>query len=344
MAWFAGRAVNITASGVPAGGRTWTHAWTHPRTHAWTRSWVALWARSRDHEQVHKVTSRIRSWTRPVAALMLLAACTILPAHAQDTPPPAELSAMDAQAQADWLSQAARDGRLEALDDTQLVRLFKSVSADGLAAYVKEGVGHLDEYEFEMWRQERIKQRWADRPEHLQVRYRQSPMQIYAKWLPDGPHKGQEVIYDETLRPDQMYGHLGGLLRALSIWISLDGAMARTQSNHSLRDIGLQYVAYSFEAELAKFQAAGIHAPSQIDVEEQHGTRLVVFDWESPTGRPAFYAKRERVGIDLRHPWIRLVESFDNDGQPFEKIFYDKVVPRHFGEFAFDPKNPDYRF
>jgi hypothetical protein len=284
----------------------------------------------------------IRGWARSCALLALLAACTALPAQAQDAP--AELSTLDAQAQADWLSQAARDGRLEALDDAQLVSLFKTLSADGLATYIKEGVSHLDEYEFEMWRQERVKQRWAERPEHLLVRYRQSPMQIYAKWLPDGPHKGQEVIYDETRRPDQMYGHLGGLLRALSIWISLDGAMARTQSNHSLRDIGLQYVASSFEAELGKFQAAGVHSPSQIDVEELHGTRLVVFNWESPTGRPAFYAKRERVGIDLRHPWIRLVESFDNDGQPFEKIFYDKVVSRRFDDLAFDPKNPDYQF
>jgi hypothetical protein len=294
-----------------------------------------------------------RTWPgRRRAAAAMLAACftacvaltafTMEPADAAEAP--AGLASMDPQAQARWLAEAARDGRLEALDDTELVTLFKSISADGLAAYVKEGISCLDEYEFELWRQERIKQHWPARPEHLQVRYRQSPMQIYAKWLPDGPHKGQEVIYDENRRPDQMYGHLGGLLRALSFWIALDGPMAKTQSNHSLRDIGLQYVATSFETELAKFKAAGIRTPMQVEVEEQHGTRLVVFNWESPTGRPAFYAKRERLGIDLRHPWIRMVESFDNDGQPFEKIFYDKVVPRRFGDLAFDPKNPDYQF
>jgi Protein of unknown function (DUF1571) len=310
MVRFAGWVVNLTATGLPA--------WAGTRSLACMR-----------------------------VALMLLAGCATLPVYAQQAEQqaaPPELSEMNAQGQADWLSHAASDGRLEALDDAQLVSLFKAVSGDGLAAYVREGVGHLDEYGFEMWRQERIKEHWNERPEHLQVRYRQSPMQIYAKWLSDGPHKGQEVLYDETRRPDQMFGHLGGLLRALSFWISLDGPMAHTESNHSLRDIGLQYVAQSFEAELTKFEAAGVHAPSEVDVEMQHGTRLVVFSWESPTGRPAFYAKRERVGIDLRHPWIRLVESFDNDGQPFEKIFYDKVVPQRFDDLAFDPKNPDYRF
>ncbi len=311
-------------------------------------------------------------WKRHVAALGTLATLAALlstPSRAQDTPSdaasqtdkaantpvpapvqtpareaPPDLTRMNAQAQAAWLTQAAHDGRLEKLDDAQLVALFKTVSADGLATYVKQGVSDLGEYEFEVTRQERLNSHWQERPEYLDVRYHQSPMQIYAKWLPGGPHKGQEVIYDETRRPNQMFGHLGGIFRAVSIWISLDGPFAHSQSNHSLRDIGLQYAAFSFAGEVAKFEAAGVGAPTQVDVEEQHGVRLVVFTWETPTGRPAFYAKRERLGIDLRHPWFRSIESFDNDGEPFEKFFYDKVVPRQFGDSAFDPKNPDYQF
>lgn len=276
------------------------------------------------------------------ALLAIVAAQWRAPVLAADTPP--DLSKLTADTQADWLLDATRSGALEAMSDDQLVTLFKTVSPEGLAGYVEQGVGPLDEYEFEMVRQERVNARWPDRPEHIDVRYRQSPMQIYAKWLPGGPHKGQEILYDETRRSDQMYGHLGGLLSAVSIWAKLDGAFARTQSNHSVRDIGLQYVAKRCVAEMSKYRAAGVDAPADVEIVQDHGMRRVVLTWESPSGRPAFYAKRERLELDLKHPWFRSIESFDNDGQVFEKIQYDNVVARQFDDMTFDPHNPDYRF
>ena len=283
-----------------------------------------------------------RKWLGRICCVGMLAGFLPVAAAASDTLP--DLSKLGADAQAQWLTGAAHDGTLDKLDDDQLVALFKGVSSEGLASYVEHGVDQLGEYEFEMDRQERVNRRWPNDPEHIDVRYRQSPMQIYAKWLPGGPHKGQEVLYDETRKPDQMYGHLGGLLSAVSIWTSLNGTFARAQSNHSVRDIGLQYVAHRYASEVEKFRAAGITYPSQVEVTHDHGMRLVVFIWETPEGRPTYYAKRERLGIDLKHPWFRCVESYDNDGQLFEKIFYNQVVERQFDDSTFDPKNPDYKF
>ena len=290
------------------------------------------------------MTAPLRNWPSLLCCIVAMTLWVSLHAVVAAAQTPPDLSKLSADEQARWLTDATRDGTLEKLDDTQLVKLFRGVSSEGLASYVAQGVSELDEYEFEMIREERVHNRWPDRPEQIEVRYRQSPMQVYAKWLPGGPHKGQEILYDETRRRDQMYGHLGGLLSAVSIWTSLDGAFAHTQSNHTVRDIGLQYVASRFATEIAKFHSAGIDAPADVEVDEAHGTRLVVFTWESPTGRPAYYAKRERLGIDLRHPWFRSVESFDNDGRMFERIYYDHVVERQFDDSTFDPKNPDYRF
>ena len=290
---------------------------------------------------------RTRGWQTLMtrSALVVFAIVVALwrtPALAGDTPP--DLTKLSADTQADWLLDATRNGTLAALTDDQLVALFKGVSAEGLAAYVEQGVDPLSEYEFEMVRQERVNMRWPEHPEHIDVRYRQSPMQIYAKWLPGGPHKGQEILYDETRKTDQMYGHLGGLLSAVSIWTSLNGAFAHTQSNHTVRDISLQYVSKRFAAEMTKFRAAGIDAPAEVEVVQDHGMRLVTLTWESPVGRPAYYAKRERLSLDLKHPWFRSVESFDNDGQIFERIVYDNVIARQFDDMTFDPHNPDYKF
>lgn len=50
------------------------------------------------------------------------------------------------------------------------------------------------------------------------------------------------------------------------------------------------------------------------------------------------------LGLDLHEPWFRTVESYDNDGRPFERIVIEKIAPASFDEAAFDPKNPAYAF
>lgn len=72
--------------------------------------------------------------------------------------------------------------------------------------------------------------------------------------------------------------------------------------------------------------------------------RVVALTYETPTGRPQFYAKKEILGLDLREPYFRTVESYDNDGLVFERIVIERIAPASFDDAAFDPKNPDYAF
>lgn len=53
---------------------------------------------------------------------------------------------------------------------------------------------------------------------------------------------------------------------------------------------------------------------------------------------------KEVLGLDLHAPWFRTVESYDNDGRPFERIVIEKIAPTSFDAAAFDPKNPAYAF
>ncbi|WP_233850228.1 DUF1571 domain-containing protein [Paraburkholderia sp. HD33-4] len=260
------------------------------------------------------------------------------------TTPAAQVGKLTLDRQVKWLRAAQQSGMLEQLDDAQLVALFQSLDPLTLPRYIKEGPNGYPSYEFTMSRSERIRGVWPDKPDHMLVRVAHDPLRIYAKWLPDGAHAGQEIIYDESKRSDETYGHLGGFMNVMALWTSLTGALARSQSNHSVRDLGTEYVADQYLSEGKKYAEAGLPRSTQIEVKTIDGVRIVAFTFETPVGQPQFYAKKETLGLDLRHPFFRSVESYDNDGKLFEQIVFESITPKTFDDSTFDPKNRNYKF
>ncbi|MGF6372047.1 hypothetical protein OKW40_004797 [Paraburkholderia sp. RAU6.4a] len=260
------------------------------------------------------------------------------------TTPAAQVGMLTLDQQVKWLRAAQQSGTLEKLDDAQLVALFQSLDPLALPRYIKEGPNDYPSYEFTMSRSERIRGIWPDKPDHMLVRVAHDPLRIYAKWLPDGAHAGQEIIYDESKRSDETYGHLGGIMNVMPLWTSLTGALARSQSNHSVRDLGTEYVADQYLSEGKKYTEAGLPRSVRIAVKTIDGVRVVAFTFETPVGQPQFYAKKETLGLDLRHPFFRSVQSYDNDGKIFEQIVFESITPRTFDDSTFDPKNKDYKF
>ncbi|MBB5445846.1 MULTISPECIES: DUF1571 domain-containing protein [unclassified Paraburkholderia] len=260
------------------------------------------------------------------------------------TTPAAQVGKLTLDQQVKWLRAAQQGGTLEKLDDAQLVALFQSLDPLTLPRYIKEGPNDYPSYELTMSRSERIRGIWPDQPDHMLVRVAHDPLRIYAKWLPDGAHAGQEIIYDESKRSDETYGHLGGIMNVMPLWTSLTGTLARSQSNHSVRDLGTEYVADQYLSEGKKYTEAGLPRSVQIAVKTIDGVRVVAFTFETPVGQPQFYAKRETLGLDLRHPFFRSVESYDNDGKIFEQIVFESITPKPFDDSTFDPKNKNYKF
>ncbi|WP_323118321.1 DUF1571 domain-containing protein [Burkholderia alba] len=256
----------------------------------------------------------------------------------------AKVVKLPAEQQSRWLRTAARQGVLEKLDDATLTALFKALDPLAVPGYIAAGPNGYPSYEFTMLRQERISGKWSDTPDHMIVRTTRDPLRVYAKWLPDGAHSGQEIIYDTTKRTDEMYGHLGGLLGKIPMWTSLDGTLARAQSNHQVRDLGTEFIANQYLTEGKKYLEAGVSRPTHVEVKTMNGVRVVALTYETPTGRPQFYAKKETLGLDLRQPYFRTVESYDNDGKIFERIVFEKITPKPFDDSTFDPKNPEYKF
>ena len=322
-------------------------------------------------QRVIQTSLPLRATGRATLLSLVLASAAMLavPARAQDTAPaPAASQAVPAQAgdtaasgtasstdlsqvgtltverQVAWLNHAAQSGELEKMGDAQLVELFQSLSPDTVPRYVQAGSARYREYEFQTYSQQRIKGVWQTQPAHLLVRYRQDPREVYVKWLPDGRNAGQEMIYDETKDPKQLYAHQGGAFGFVSIWTPIDGSRALAQSNHTVRELNIGYVTDLFLSELKKYHAAGIDKPSKIEVLTDYGERVVAFTWESPVGQPEFYAKKVRLGLDLRRPFFGTSESWDNNGELFEKFTFTDVTPKHFDDMTFDPKNPQYQF
>ncbi|CAE6784050.1 DUF1571 domain-containing protein [Paraburkholderia haematera] len=258
--------------------------------------------------------------------------------------PSSQVGKLTLDQQVKWLRAAQQSGAMEKLDDTQLVALFQSLDPLALPRYIKEGPNGYPSYEFVMSRSERIHGQWPDKPDHMLVRIAHDPLRIYAKWLPDGAHAGQEIIYDESRRTDEMYGHLGGIMNVMPLWTSLNGALARAQSNHQVRDLGTEYIANQYLSEGKKYIEAGVPRSTQVEVKTIDGVRVVAFTFETPNGQPQFYAKKETLGLDLRHPYFRTVESYNNDGKIFEKIVFESITPKTFDDSTFDPKNKAYKF
>jgi hypothetical protein len=275
------------------------------------------------------------------------AAGPALGASATPAPPKTpigQVGKLPLDAQVRWLERAAQSGMLAKQNDATLVALFKSLDPITLPRYLKDGPSGYPSYEFTLLRRERISGVWPDQADRMLVRVTRNPLRVYAKWLPDGAHAGQEILYDETTRPDEMYGHLGGALNVMTMWTALDGALARAQSRHSVRDLGTEYIVQQYLSEAQKFADAGVTRANKIEVKTVDGARVVAFTFEPPTGQPRFYAKKEVLGLDLRRPYFRTAESYDNSGKIFESLVFQNIAPETFDDSTFDPKNPAYKF
>ncbi|WP_042272014.1 DUF1571 domain-containing protein [Paraburkholderia heleia] len=262
----------------------------------------------------------------------------------QHAAPAAEVAKLSVDQQVRWLQRAQKNDTLTKLDDAQLTALFEAFDPLVVPTLVKLGPAGYPSYEFVLSRWERLNGKWPAKPAHMLVKLEHEPLRIYAKWLPDGDHSGEEVVYDASKRGDEMYGHLGGLLGVMPMWTALDGTLARSQSNHKITDLGTEFIVSQFMTDAKKYVEAGAPYKPQVEAKTIDGVRVVALTYVSPSGKPQFYAKKQTLGLDLRHPYFRTVEAYGEDGQMFEKIVIDSITPKSFDDEAFDPKNPDYQF
>lgn len=279
---------------------------------------------------------------RTLGGLVLACSALLLcpPAWAVDAPQ-STANANEAEA----LVQMIKSGALLSMGDEQLLKTFGQLAPQTYSSYLELGVKPLNEYELWMKREERLSSGWTAQPFLNYIKYRHKPRQVYMKWLKDSPKSGQEIIYDETRRKDASYGHLGGLFNVTSMWTHIDGTMAKGNSNHTVRDLGMQsVVALLVDGYRLRVKEGLPAAPNLIEVAKINGERIVALTWVTPAGLTGSYAAKSKVYVNLQQPWVRMIESWNERGEMIERISFDKVVPATFTDTDFDPKNSNYAF
>lgn len=234
-------------------------------------------------------------------------------------------------------------GDIAAMSDEEVVKVFKQLHPDVISAYLEVGAQPYAEYELWMHREERIGGVWPDKPFVNYIKYRQKPRQVYIKWLEGGAKSGQEMIFDESKRKDEMYGHVGGLFNVMSIWTSVHGVFARNNSNHTVADLGIQAIFDIVNGERALYVAEGLRPqPQQVEVMKVRGVRVVALTWVAPSHQ--HYAHKTRVFLELNQPMVKGIEAWNEEGAQIERIIIDKIVPAKFQDADFDPSNKAYAF
>ncbi|WP_019140449.1 DUF1571 domain-containing protein [Noviherbaspirillum massiliense] len=292
----------------------------------------------------------IKASFRLAILAMLISAAT---AAAQDEPAlgSAEelrnrLSDMKPAMQCDWLSQAMSRQHLVKASDAQLQAILQSVEPSTLFCPARRMVEQTPEYEFLMLRRERVREMddLPDTPERMFVRLRREPLTIYARWEEGGTRAGQEVLYDAGKDNRKMLAHVGGMFGVVSMNVPIDGALARSQSRHTVRDLGMGFILAQLESDLEKARARNLSTrPTSVKLVREGGKRYAEVVYDNP-GMPTFYSKQTRFWLDLREPIIRMVESRDNNGEVFEHIVFESLERKKLAPNAFDAKNPEYRF
>ena len=257
----------------------------------------------------------------------------------------ARFDCLPANEQASVLRDRVEDGSLDELPDARIVALVKDMKSAAVIAYVRLIVGGEGSYEYRMRRRERINGQWPALDDHMEVRGQDMPQRIYVRWLSDGAHAGQELIYDETQDPNHFQGHFGGALRLFSGKFRIDGTIARTQSRHSVRDLGLPFIVRTLEHDANSFETEGLSAqPDHVEVLHPAGKRLLAVTWDAPTGPPAHFAPRVTLILDLRRAQLDGVTAEDRDSTLLEQIDFEQIVHRTWTDSTFDPHNPSYNF
>ncbi|ASL42652.1 hypothetical protein bAD24_I04125 [Burkholderia sp. AD24] len=258
---------------------------------------------------------------------------------------PAGSACLPAGEQANFIRDRIDDGTLDAMPDSHVIALIDAMKPEAIVAYTRVTIGAGSSYEYRMRRRERVNGKWPAQADHMEVDCQDSPQRVYVKWLPDGAHAGQEILYDETRDPTRFLGHFGGAWRFVSGRFQVDGTFARTQSRHSVRDLGLQFVVHTLEHEEGSFEAEGLSAkPAHVEIETVNGKRLLALTWDAPDGPPAHFAPRVTLTFDLHRPQLHSVIAAGTAGEPLEEIDFEQIVPHAWTDEAFDPHNPSYGF
>lgn len=186
----------------------------------------------------------------------------------------------------------------------------KDLSAEELLTHAQQSIDKLGAYTATLVKRERVKGELIDE-QTIKLLIREAPFAARMEYV-SGPGKGRKVVYDASKRPKEIRVKEGGLLGiAGGLWIGIDSALTRAESNHPITDLGLASLVRLMkrDAEAAKPHGGIGRSDEGLNKDGQY---CVTFT--APSGATGLYAQKTKVCVDPSTLIPMYVEVHDTRG------------------------------
>lgn len=207
----------------------------------------------------------------------------------------------------------------------------------------KRALAALPTYACTLIKQERVGNK-QQKPETIELKYRESPKAIYMKWHA-GPFKGRELVYNAALLgEDKLRVREGGVLGIVPVTIGLNAPVARRGTNHLVSEVGFSHLLSLIDKDYRKAAPKGHIKRVNHGFETLDGRKT--YKVESILPRDAklgYYCYRMMHWTDYLRGIEIKSEVFHFDDALQEAYYYKDVNtnPR-LSDADFDPKNKAY--
>lgn len=198
----------------------------------------------------------------------------------------------------------------------------------------REAVRGLGTYKYRMAKQERVKGELLP-VQDIDMFVQEKPFAVRLHYV-GGPAKGRKVLYNTKERPDDFRVREHGFLGVFgAMWISVDSGMAKSDSNHTVKEAGMGPLLDRFSSDLKKAEGLG---GMGIKHDGWNGKGHWCTTYVAPNGGKGFAAASSRICTDVNTRLPSGVVSYDASGNLQEQYEFSQVKSVAHPDKFFDSK------
>lgn len=217
----------------------------------------------------------------------------------------------------------------------QLTAFVRDTPPDKLLALSEQAVREYGVYTYMMAKQERVKGKLLD-SQLIRVTTREKPFAVRMEYV-GGPSHGRVVVFNSSVRAKEFRVREPGFLGfAGPIWLPVDSALAKSDSNYSIDGAGLGNLVRKLQGEVTKAATLG---GITVTNEGWNGDGQYCQIYVMPRGGRGFDAPKSRICIDLQLGVPARVESFGTAGDLIGRFVFSDIKPATLSPTSLDPSS-----
>jgi hypothetical protein len=222
-----------------------------------------------------------------------------------------------------------RRAEIQALSHERLVELFETTPVGVLLEAGKAAASQMGTYESRVVKRERVSGKLL-KPQTIHLTVRQEPRAVRLEIL-DGPAKGRKVVYDSTVKKNELRVREAGVLGlAGAMWIDMSSKLTRSDTNHPITEFAFTSIIGVLEDSFTKSEALGGYTRKNEGFDAA-GRYCITFT--APEGGKHLYATRAHICMDPVLALPVIMEIDDAQG-PLERFDFSDVKPVAKADFS----------